>query len=88
MRAGISCCQCSRCLGGFDGWNCLDNFSRLDFQVLSTKQLLPKCLAQDHQRVWQQSVQVDQVQYSALAGKGGSFGRHCWGCKTDLEPGR
>lgn len=62
-----------------------DDFSRLDFQVLSTEQLLPRCLAQEHQRVWQQSVQVDQVQCSALTGKGGSFGRHCWGCKTDLE---
>lgn len=65
-----------------------DDFSRLDFQVLSTEQLLPKCLAQEHQTVWQQSVQVDQVQCSALAGKRGSFGRHCWGCKTDLEAGR
>lgn len=65
-----------------------DDFSRLDFQVLSTEQLLPTCLAQQHQTVWQERVQVDQLQCSALAGEGGSFGRHCWGCKTDLEPGR
>lgn len=65
-----------------------NDFSRLDFQVLSTEQLLPKCLAQEHQTVWQQSVQVDEVQCSALAGKGGSFEKHFWGYKTELEAGR
>lgn len=65
-----------------------DDLISLDFQVFSTEQLLPKRWAPEHRAVWQHGVRVDQVQCSALAGKGSSSGSHCWGCGIDLEAGR
>lgn len=47
---------------------------RLDFQVFSAEQLLPKCSAPEHQAVRQHCVLVGRVQWSALAGTGSLLG--------------